>query len=190
MENVILLSCPDRDAARAAAAGLQRLHDCGELRLEAAAVLRRHQDGRVEALDEAGEASLKGTAVGGLIGAVVGLLTGPLGLLLGGAAGAAAGSLVDIADAEAGDQILRSFSRHVPAGRTAAIAIVDEPSPGPVDALAAEIGVAVVRRPRSAVEIEVLEAEEAAIAAQTSSDAKRSVGDRVRDIKDALSDRR
>lgn len=159
MENVIALTFRKPDEARDAVRVLQQLHRTGDIRLEAAAVVERTDDGKIVALEHAETSKLRGTAGGVLVGAVVGLLTGPLGMLLGGATGGVVGSLVDVADAESSEDVLRWLARALPHGRAAAIAVVVEATPTAVDAVASERGVRTLRRDRATVELEVADAE-------------------------------
>lgn len=163
MDDVIVLTFSATDQAREALRGLRRLHDAGDIRLEAVAVVERTQDGRSVILDQAEDVRITATATGGVIGGIIGLLGGPFGLFLGGATGAVVGSLFDIAEVEGSDDVLRSFAQAVPPGHTATIAVVEEPTYAAVDALASGLGVSVHRRPRGEVELEIAEAEEAAL---------------------------
>ena len=101
MENVIALTFGATEQARGAVDALLHLHRSGEIRLEAAAVVERSEDGRVVVLEHAESSRLRGTTGGGVTGALIGLLTGPVGVLAGGATGAVVGSAVDVAEAKA-----------------------------------------------------------------------------------------
>ena len=125
----------------------------------------------------------------GVIGGIIGLLGGPVGVLIGGATGGVVGSLVDIAEVESSDGVLRTIASAVPSERTATIAVVDEPTPEPVDALASHLGIAPLRRSRAEVESEITRAHEAATGGRQDGDGNRSIGDRLRDIKAAVGDR-
>ncbi len=46
-----------------------------------------------------------------------------------------------------------------------------------------------LRRPRAEVEYEIVEAEEAAMAARREAEGQRTIGERLRDVKDAVLDR-
>ena len=178
MENVIALPFPTADQAEEAVRALQELHRSGEIRLEGVAVIQRTDDGGAVALEHGETSQLRGTAGGGVIGALIGLFAGPFGLLLGGATGAVVGSLVDVADIESSEDVLRWLARAVPEDHTAAMAVVEEPTPAAVDALASERGVTVLRRPRATVELEIAEAEEDAIASgATTTGRERSASD-------------
>ena len=159
MENVIALPFSGAEQAREGVRELQRLHRSGELQVQAVAVIERAEDGRVFALEGAEEVAPKGTVGGGLIGAVVGLLTGPVGLVAGAATGALVGSLVDVAEGESTEDVVRWLGRAVPLRHTAAIAMVVESTPAVVDALAWDLGVPVLRRSREQIEQEIAAAE-------------------------------
>lgn len=190
MDNVIVLTFRGNDRARASLGALRRLHGAGDIRLQAVAVVERTGDGRPVVIDQAEDVQMTATAAGGVIGGTIGLLGGPAGLLIGGATGAAVGSLVHIAEVESADDVLRTFASAVPRGYTATIAVIDEPAPAPVDALAAGFGVAPLRRSRAEVESEIAEAEEAAIARRRDEEARPTIGDQLRDLKEAVMDRR
>jgi len=189
MENVIVIGVAGTEEAEDALRGLRRLHDGDEVQLEVAAVVERTADGRIEVLDAAEELHLRATAGGGVVGVLIGLAAGPMGLLIGGATGAAVGSLVEVAEAESADQVLRVLGEIVRPGSAATIAVAYERSPVAVDRLASDLGATVLRRPRAEVEREIVEAEEAVLAAQREAEAKRTIGDRIRDVKDAVVDR-
>ena len=161
MENVIVLNVDAVEQAQESVGGLRRLHDAGDIRLEAFAVVERTDEGRIIVLDQVEDIQITATAAGGVVGGIVGLLTGPLGLLIGGATGAVVGSLFDLADAESSDDVLRNFAGAVPPGRAATIAVVTEEDETAVDAMASGLGIAVLRRPRAEVELQIAEAETA-----------------------------
>lgn len=161
MENLIVLTFRGSDRARASLGALRRLHDDGEIRLQAVAIVERTEKGRPVVIDQAEAVQITATATGGVIGGIIGLLGGPAGVLVGGATGAVVGSLVHIAEIESADEVLRTFAAAVPPGDTATIAVIDEPAPAPVDALAFGFGVVPLRRSRSEVEFEIAEAQEA-----------------------------
>ena len=163
MENVIVLTFPGSDRARASLGALRRLHDAGEIRLQAVAIVERTQNGRPVVIDRAEDVQITATATGGLLGGFIGLLGGPAGLLVGGATGAVVGSMVHVADVESADEVLRTLASAVPPGHTATIAVIDEPEPAPVDAVSHELGVVPLRRSRDEVESEIANPQEAPI---------------------------
>lgn len=190
MENVIVLTFRGSDRARASLDALRRLHDAGEIRLHAVVVVERTEDGQPVVIDQAEDVQVMATAAGGVVGGVIGLLGGPAGLLIGGATGAVVGSLVHIAEVESSDDMLRTLASAIPHGHAATIAVIDEPAPAPIDTLASGFGVAPWRRSRAEVEAKMAEAQEAAIARRRGEEAKRTIGDQLRDIKEAVVDRR
>jgi len=190
MENVVVLTFREAAPARESLIALQGLHHAGDIGLEAVAVVERTQDGTTIVLEQIEDSQLRGTATGGVIGGILGLLTGPFGLILGGATGALVGSLIDVADVESSDQILRAAAPGVPPGRTATIAVVEEKTPAALDEIASRLDGTLRREPRGDVELEIAEAEAAAIAAKWDAEGKRTVGDRIRDVKDSLSEKR
>lgn len=190
MENVIVLNASTVERAQESLRGLRRLHDAGDIRLEAFAVVERREEGRIVVLDQVEDVHIRATAAGGVVGGIVGLLSGPLGLLVGGATGAVVGSLVDLADAESSDDVLRRLTWVVPPGRAATIAVVAEPAQAAVDAMALHLGIAVLRRKRAEMELQIAEAETALSARRHDEASRRTIGERLRDIKEAAVDRR
>ncbi len=89
----------------------------------------------------------------------MGLLSGPLGLLLGGVTGAAVGAIVDVAEDESDHALVDAFSRAVPGGTAAVVALVDEPTPTLLARVATAAGATVLRRSRQEVELRLAEAE-------------------------------
>ena len=190
MENVVLLRFAGTDQAEEALRGLRRLHDADEVQLNAAVVVDRVAEGPVVVGEVSEDFHIRATAAAGLVGALIGALTGPPGVIIGGVTGAAVGSLVDVADAESTDHMLRMSGETIPPGSAATIAVLMEKSGAVVDRLAADLGGTVLRRPRTDVDQEILQAEEAAIAARRDAERKRTVGERLRDVKEAVVDRR
>ena len=190
MENVILLCFAGTDQAEEGLRGLRQLHDAHDVRLDVAAVVDRTPDGPVVVGEVTEDFHMRATAAAGLVGVLIGALTGPPGAIIGGVTGAAVGSLVDVADTESADQILRMFSEAVPPGSAATIAVLSEKSEAAVDELAADLGGTVMRRSRGEVEHEVVQAEEVAIAARRDAEGRRTVGERLREVREAVLDRR
>ncbi len=189
MENVILLCFAGTDQAEECLSGLRQLHDAHDVQLEAAAVVDRAADGPVVVGEVSEDFHMRATGAAGLVGAVIGALTGPAGAIIGGVTGAAVGSLVDVADAESTDQILRTFGESIPPASAATVAVIVEKSEAAVDRVAADLGGTVWRRPRAEVEHEMAHAEAAAIAARRDAEGRRTVGERLSEVKEAVLDR-
>ncbi|HVL06250.1 MAG TPA: DUF1269 domain-containing protein [Acidimicrobiales bacterium] len=190
MENVIVMCFAGTEQAEEGLRGLRQLHEAHDVQLDAAAVVDRAAAGPVVVGEVAEEFHLRATAAAGLVGTLIGALAGPPGAIIGGVTGAAIGSLVDVADAESADQILQIFGETVPPGSAATIAVLSEKSEAAVDGLAADLGGTVMRRPRAEVEHEIVRAEEAVIDARRDDEGGRTVGERLREVKDAVLDRR
>ena len=184
MEHVIVLTVSAVEQAQAAVRALRRLHDAGDIRLEAFAVVERTEDGRTIVLDQVEDVQITATAAGGVVGGIVGLVGGPLGLLLGGATGAVVGSLFDLAEAQSFDDVLRNLAWAVPTGRAATIAVVTESAQTAVDAMASDLGIAVIRRSRAEVELQIAEAETASARLRGEA-SRRTIDDRLRDIEES-----
>jgi uncharacterized membrane protein len=159
-ENVVVVGFSDDGSAYEALTKLQELDSQGQVKVVAAAVVTRHEDGRIDVKDEVGDDSFAGTASGGLVGLLIGILGGPFGVLLGGATGLLIGSLYDMADADDTDSVLSEVSKTVAAGHNAVLAQVVEQSPEVVDTAMARLSGTVVRRPVYDVESEIAAAQE------------------------------
>jgi uncharacterized membrane protein len=146
MESVIVLTFRGSDRARASLGALHRLHGAGEVRLQAAAIVERSKDGHLVPIDQAEDVQRTATAAGGVIAGIVGLHCSPPGMPVGGATGTVAGSVARVDEIESADDVLRTSASAVPHGYAATIAVVEEPAPAVVDALAAEFGVVPSRR--------------------------------------------
>jgi uncharacterized membrane protein len=159
--NVIVVGFADDSTAYRALTTLKELDSQGQIKVIDAAVVARADDGRVQIKDEVGDASLVGTAGGGLVGLLIGILGGPLGVLVGGATGLLVGSLYDLADADDTDSVLAEVSKSVEVGRYAVLAQVVEQSPEVIDTAMARMSGTVVRRSVYDVEGEIAAAQEA-----------------------------
>lgn len=175
-EHVVGLGFDGVPPARHALRALGQLHQSRQIRLGAAAVVGRRDDGRAFAVEQAAQEG-GATAAGG----VESVLTGPFGLVLEEIPGALVGSLVDVADSRRSDQLVRCFGDDVLPGTVVTVALVTEATPEPVDALAARLGAVLTRRAREDVEREIAEAGRAP---------RRPVGHRFRRIVGALRPRR
>ena len=118
-------------------------------------------DGKLVTKDEIGDESVEGTVSGGLVGLLIGVLGGPLGVLVGGATGVIVGSLFDEDDIDETESALADLSKSLRVGSTGLLADVSEESPVAIDAVMANLGGTVLRRPAGDVQAEVAAAEEA-----------------------------
>jgi uncharacterized membrane protein len=166
MENVLTLNFTEDGDAYEALTTLKELDQQGQVSLEGAAVVMRHEDGTIAIKDEVGDIGYEGTATGGIIGLVIGILGGPLGVLVGGATGVLIGSLFDMDDIDDSESVLSEMSHTVRVGHTSLLAEVSEQSPEVVDAAVARLGGTITRRDIGDVEGEIAVAEEAQRAAK------------------------
>ena len=89
---------------------------------------------------------------GSLIGVLVGALGGPIGMLLGLGVGALAGAAVDTDRAESDELAVTAFVGKLAPGTNGILAQTSEPgSTAPLDAVVAEQGGTIVRRPLNEV---------------------------------------
>ena len=160
--NVISVSFDPDNNAYAALTELKDLESQGRVKVEAATVVVRGDDGQISVKEEVGAVQYApGAASGGLIGLVIGIIGGPLGVLVGGTYGLLVGSLVDLGEVEDSESVLSQISASVRPGHTALLAQVVEQSPEVVDAAMTRFGGAVLRRPVEEVEAEIAAAEKA-----------------------------
>jgi uncharacterized membrane protein len=166
MENVLTINFTEDGDAYEALTTLKELDDQGQVSLEGAAVVQRHEDGTIAIKDEVGDIGYEGTATGGIVGLIVGILGGPIGVLLGGATGVLIGSLFDMDDLDESDSVLSEMSRAVRVDHAAVVAAVEEQSPEIIDAAVHKLNGTILRLPLADVEAEIAAAEEAQRAAK------------------------
>ncbi len=186
MENVVVLTASNLNAAQTILQDVRRLEDETAFGLEAAAIVEATEEGGIVIVEQEEKGGAGATAAGVLVGGILGLLTGPLGLVVGGASGALLGSVIDAADAQDARTIVDDVTRSVPPGRAAVVAAVVESTPDPLNRVVADHGATLVRRPRADVERELLAAEEAVLAVQRRAGRDQPISERVRDVKEAL----
>jgi uncharacterized membrane protein len=159
--NVISASFdPDTNAFTALTA-LKELESQDRLRVDAAAVVVRDDEGRIVIKERVGNYDAAGAAGGGLLGLLVGVLGGPLGMLVGGSYGMLVGTVVDLGEAEESESVLTQISAAVEPGRPVLLAEVVEQSPEVIDTAMAKLGGTVIRRPVADIEAEIAAADEA-----------------------------
>jgi uncharacterized membrane protein len=164
--NVIAVTFDERSKAYQALSTLKGLDREGRVELKSAAVVERDASGQLRIPEGADNASGEGFAIGGLIGMLVGIIGGPVGMLLGLGTGGLIGGLDDLDRADKEDQTLAQVGRHVPPGRNALLAEVDEYADDVVDGAMTAQGGTVLRRSAADVLAEIEAAEEAAEEAQ------------------------
>jgi uncharacterized membrane protein len=164
--NVIAVTFDEGSKAYQALSTLKGLDREGRIELKSAAVVERDATGQLQVPEDTDNAIGEGFAGGGLIGMLVGVLGGPLGMLLGLGTGGLIGGLYDVDQADMQDQTLAEVGRHVPPGRNALLAEVEESADGVVDGAMTAQGGAVLRRSADDVLAEIEAAEEAAEEAQ------------------------
>jgi uncharacterized membrane protein len=166
MENVLTINFTEDSDAYEALTTLKELDEQGQVSLEGAAVVQRHEDGTIGIKDEVGDIGYEGTATGGIVGLIIGILGGPIGVLLGGATGVLIGSLFDLDDLDESDSVLSEMSRTVRVGHASVVAAVDEQNPEVVDSAIQRLDGTVLRLELADVEAEIAAAEEAQRAAK------------------------
>jgi uncharacterized membrane protein len=166
METVVAVSFASPAPAYEALTKLKELDGQGQLRMREGGVVAREANGQLVVKDRIGDDDDVGlaTASGGLIGLLIGVLAGPVGILLGGSLGLLTGSMFDLTSVDEEDEedsVLGSFARHIGAGRTAVLALLDEQSDEVVDTAMQSLGGDVLRRPADDVAAELSAAADA-----------------------------
>ncbi len=164
--NVIAVTFDEQSKAYQALSTLKGLDREGRMELKSAAVVERNAAGQLRLPETADNVSGEGFAIGGLVGMLVGILGGPIGVLLGVGTGGLVGGLSDLEHADMQDQTLAQVGSHVPPGRNAVLAEVDEYADDVVDGAMTAQGGTVLRRSAADVLAEIEAAEEAAEEAQ------------------------
>ena len=159
--NVISVAFEDDANAYAALTALKQLDSQGQIKVEAATVVTRGDDGEIVVKDQVGDVEPVGTLSGGTLGLLLGVIGGPLGVLIGGSYGLLVGSMFDLGAADETESVLGQISASVKPGRTALLAQVTEQSPEIVDYAMSSLGGTVLRRPVDEVEAEIAAAEKA-----------------------------
>jgi uncharacterized membrane protein len=159
--NVISVAFEDDANAYTALTTLKQLDTQGQVKVQAAAVVARGDDGKLIVKDQVGDVDYVGTVSGGTLGLLIGILGGPLGVLVGGTYGLMVGSLFDLGDAEETESVLSQIAISVRPGRSALLAQVTEQSAEVVETAMAGLGGTVLRRPVDDVEAEMAAAEQA-----------------------------
>jgi uncharacterized membrane protein len=119
----LLVAAYDDEAA--ARKDFAAIDDLDDLSVEAAVVLSRDDDGKVEVREHGGKLVARGTAVGAAAGLVVGLFAPPL--LLSGAVGAGVGAgVAAIVKRHGAKEIGVEAEEWLPAGSSAIVAVVDD----------------------------------------------------------------
>lgn len=144
--NFIAVTFDEGSKTYQALSTLKGLDREGRIELKSAAVVERDATGQLQIPEDTDNAIGEGFAAGGLIGMLVGVLGGPLGMFLGLGTGGLIGGLYDMDQADMQDQTLAEVGRHVPPGRNALLAEVEEYADGVVDGAMRAQGGTVLRR--------------------------------------------
>ena len=156
MEDIVIASFQDQCGFREGMTELRRAHENGALRVRAAAVLERRDDGTWSS-------DKVGASAGDVVETLLGALTGPVAEHLGSTPGMGADDVLDDTGDGAQDLILEVMVRHVPPGTTAIVAdIEEESSDDSLDLAISDLGGLVKRWPRAEVSAELDRVDEAA----------------------------
>ena len=168
-DDIAVITFPERSTTYEAFSKISA--DSDRLGLVSAALIEVDEHGRFTIPEGEDNRFGFGVGTGSLIGVLVGALGGPIGMLLGLGVGALAGAAVDADRAESDELAVTAFVGKLAPGTNGILAQTSEPgSTAPLDAVVAEQGGAIVRRPLDEVlgELEARQAaeEEAARAAR------------------------
>lgn len=164
MSKLLVVTFDDEEQAYEGTKALRELDREGSITVYAGSVIARDDDGLVSVKDSADEGPI-GTALGMLTGALVGALAGPQGMAVGAAAGTMLGATGDLINLGMGVDFVDEVAAHLPPGKVAAVAEVEEYWSTPVDSRMEAIGGTVYRRWRIDVEDEQIERDIAALKA-------------------------
>ena len=164
--NVIAVTFDEQSKAYQALSTLKRIDGEGRVTVKSAAVVERDPSGRLQVPEDADNAGGESFAEGSLIGMLVGVVGGPIGMLLGLGTGGLIGGADDLDRADTQDRVLSEFGRHVPPGKNALLAEVDEVAEEVIDGEMKALGGVVLRRSAADVLAEMEAAQQAADAAE------------------------
>ena len=178
MEKYVAVVFDTENQAYAGAEALRDLHRKGDVTVNAAAVLGRNAEGRIE-LKKAQDEGPFGTALGLAVGGILGLLAGPAaiasgaaavgsaaaaqaamgGMLAGSATGGFVGLFRDIWVHDVDAAVLDKVSAELESGDYCVVASIEESWTTPLDSKMAEVGGIVFRKARIQAEDEIWEAD-------------------------------
>lgn len=149
MDKVLVVTFPDKKAAREGVTAMHELNGQGAIRLDRLAVITKDSAGVLSIVSEEDDfpppsRTLAGSAVGSLIG----LLGGLPGFAIGAGLGGLIGLLGDMRTRHFDKDFLNGVATAVVPGAYAVVAEVYEDSVKPVDARMQALGGAVLREPR------------------------------------------
>jgi uncharacterized membrane protein len=168
--NVITVTFADRANAFQALSELKGASFEGRVDVQAAGVVVRDENGRLDIAEGLDNEGGNRTWGGSLIGLLVGVIGGPIGMLFGWTTGLLIGGAFDIRRADRSETVLGEISRSIPVGGTALVAEVTEVAREVIDGEMAKLGGTVFRRDADLVLDELETAEEAYEAAQKEAD--------------------
>lgn len=143
-ENFVVITFSDEKSAIDASHKLQDLALRGDIAIRYAVMLRKGENGEIEALKKSGNGA-DNTWSGMMIGMLVGMFMGPLGFLISTLAGTAIGAGVDYSDLNGDEEFSKKVEGKLTAGKIAIVANCDESSGIFVDNAMKELGGEVFR---------------------------------------------
>ena len=129
---------------------LWKLNRSSDLRVHAAAVIRRDTAGQIYVTKNQSDAGIR-TAIGLTVGLVAGMIAGPAGLAVGAFAGATAGVGGDVIKSGERREAVDEVEQHLAPGRAAVVAEVSEDQGSLVDPTMRALGGLVYRRPKDKI---------------------------------------
>ena len=123
---LLIVAFTQEDAAEKALKAMKKAKKQGQFYYEAAAVIKKEEDGDIHYHETGDMSTGKGAGIGALIGGVIGILGGPLGIALGAGAGAGVGALAAHGDAGFRDSSLQQIGVALRPGSSAVMVITSK----------------------------------------------------------------
>lgn len=158
MDRMLVVTFDSEVKAYEGLKALQELQNEGSLTVYATAVVLRDAAGNVTVKQQDDQGPI-GTAVGMLAGGLMGMIAGPVGLAIGAGAGMYGGALYDLANLGIGADYLTDIEKSLQPGKSAVVAEVWEEWTTPVDTRMGALGGVVIRRARTEVVDQQIEAD-------------------------------
>lgn len=162
--NIVVATFSEESKTYQAFSEIKQAGNRRDITIEALAIVRRAEDGSLQAPDMTGRAP-GGTFKGGLIGSLIGILGGPLGVLLGWGTGAVLGSIHDVREVRSDLGLVQALSEGMNPGDIALIGEIEEPSNTVLNGIVRRLGGEVLRRPVDEIRREIEQADKAREAA-------------------------
>lgn len=145
MENLVVITFQDLQAAMDGLSKLKALDAVDEITIYGLAFIHKKEDGAIEYLYHDGSESGQKVATGAAAGMLIGMLGGPLGMLLGLLTGAGLGQAAEDDTMDLDQHFIKKVNKHLEPGAYALIADVEEDAVLLIDAPIERLGGLIVR---------------------------------------------